>query len=255
MLVFIDAGDAREPGKRAEQQDDQHQTVADQETRQGHDERREPQASDQGALYGSENRAEEKACDDGRPPRPFGGDRLDQLDCDRRTASADVADRQVDLTQDERKPFGHREHHEHGALLEQVDQVPWRQVEVAWADRLKHQRDDHQADDDREHAAVPAANSRTPCPDVFPQGLRRERGRKLGRDGLRRRGQVGRGLGVAQALLMRARHRCGSALLWSCTRRRSDGQIRRPCPARQGVPGRSPRCDRRPRRRRSGCAR
>ena len=83
----------------------------------------------------------------------------------------DEADGQVDLAEDEGEGFRHGEHHDHGALLEQVDQVDGRQVHVVGADGLEHDHDDDHRQNDRQDAAVARADARHVSADVFAERL------------------------------------------------------------------------------------
>ncbi len=108
-------------------------------------------------------------------------------------AGADEADREVDLAQNQGERFGHGEHHDHGALLEQVHEVARRQIHVVRADDLEHQDDGGHRDDDRKDPALAGPDAGHVAPDVLAQGLRDHLRRQLRDGGLRRRGGQVRG--------------------------------------------------------------
>ena len=171
MQVVALADEVGIAGERAEQKDLQEQAVGDEVAGQGDDERRQVQSRDQDALDGPERQTEEEPGDYGERPRPVGGGRLDELDGDGGATRTDEADGQVDLAEDEGEGFRHGEHHDHGALLEQVDQVDGRQVHVVGADGLEHGHDDDHRQDDRQDAAIARADARHVSADVFAERL------------------------------------------------------------------------------------
>ncbi len=98
---------------------------------------------------------------DGRPPRPVRRHRLHQLHGDDPAHHPDVADRKVDLAEQQDEDLGHAQHHEHRALLEEVHDVAGGQEHVVRTDRLEHDDDGHHPEQDRQHPALPA-------PDPLP---------------------------------------------------------------------------------------
>ena len=134
-------------------------------------------------------RARQEGDDDRRPPRPVGRDGLHELHGDDRPHGADVADRQVDLAEQQREGLGHGQHHEHRALLEEVHDVAGGEEDVMRADDLEDDDDDDQPQDDGEHPALSAPDAEQLAVDVLPHRL----GDDLGRDerGRRRRRAVG----------------------------------------------------------------
>ena len=58
------------------------------------------------------------------------GRRLHQLRGDDAAEGADVADRQVDLAEEEGEDLAHGQHHEHRPLEEEVHEVPGGQEDV-----------------------------------------------------------------------------------------------------------------------------
>ena len=74
--------------------------------------------------------------------------------------AGDEPDRQVDLAEQQHEDLGHRQQHEHGSLDEQVDEVAGGQE--LRVEGLEDDRDEHQADDDRQDAALAGLDPREP---------------------------------------------------------------------------------------------
>ena len=149
---------------------------------------------------------------------------------------------------------------------------------------LEVRADDDQADDDRQRAALTAADPPQPDPGVFAQRVGHHLGSAGQRDVLGR--IAGHGLAAppprirarlacassrsasvmsqpsapvlmpgAAALRLRRRCRAASTRRWSSGPPRTAGQTPRPARPRPACPGRAPRSGPRPGTRRSGCAR
>ena len=108
----------------------------------------------------------------------------------------DQADGEVDLPEEQGEDLSHRQHHVHGALLEEVDQVQRRQ-ELRVRD-LEADGDHHDGQDHRQDTAVATADPEPPGPEVLAQRLGEELGRDVGRGGLRGGGEVGHHPGVGR---------------------------------------------------------
>src|SRR5579875_2507121 len=76
--------------------------------------------------------------------------------------------REIDLAEQQHEDLGHAEHHEHGALLEQVDDVAGGQE--LRVEPLEHDHDDDQGQDDRQDAAVTALEPQPDAAGVLRQG-------------------------------------------------------------------------------------
>src|SRR3989442_35763 len=97
--------------------------------------------------------------------------RLYQRDRDPPADGPHIGDGEVDLAEQQDKRFRHRQDHEHGALREEVYEVPRRQEYVVWADRLEDNDDEDETGDNRQHPALPAPESCHPGAEVLAQGL------------------------------------------------------------------------------------
>ena len=133
---------------------------------------------------------------DRRPPRPIRAARLHKLGDHDAAQRHDQADGEVDLAEEQGEDLSHREHHVHGALLEQVDQVQRRQ-ELRVRD-LEADANHHDGQDHRQDTAVATADPEPPGPEVLSQRLGEELGRDVGRGGLRGGGEVGHHPGVGR---------------------------------------------------------
>src|SRR5581483_4724865 len=110
--------------------------------------------------------------------------------------------------------LGHREHHEHGALLEEVDQVHRGQEERV-EDREDDRDHDHRSDHG-EDAALPSGDAAEPQPEVLPQRLGDDLGRQLGLDRLFRGDRR-----VGRQLYRVGHQRCAPVVMYSTTLWRS----------------------------------
>src|SRR3954452_1739122 len=108
--------------------------------------------------------------------------------------TADVADRQVDLAQQQHEDDPHADGREGGRLDDEVDEVAsGEEVRVL---RLEDDPDDDQADDDRQRAQLAGLDADPPAAGVVPQALRAD-----GRGGRRARAAFDRcGCGGAHAI-------------------------------------------------------
>ena len=181
-----------EPGvadadERPAEDDDPH-SFQDQQPAESDDERRHPQPGHERSLNGAPDRAGEQRHYDRRPPRPVRAARLHKLGDHDAAKHHDQANRQVDLRQEQREDLGHRQHHVHGALLEEVDQVLRRQ-ELRVRD-LEADGDHHDGHDHGQDTAVAAADPEPPGPGVLAKRLGDELGRDVGRGDIRGGGQV-----------------------------------------------------------------
>ena len=84
----------------------------------------------------------------------------------------DQPDREVDLAEEQGEDLGHRQEHVDRALLEEVDQVLRRQ-ELAVGD-LEGDRDNDDAEQDGQDAAVTIADALQPGAQILAQGLSEE---------------------------------------------------------------------------------
>ena len=113
---------------------------------------------------------------------------LHQLGRDDSADAADEPDRQVDLAEQEGEHLAHRQQHVDRALDQQVDEVA--RGEEVGVERLEQNRDEEQAGDDRQHAAVARADAHPHDPQVLAQRVRaRERRPPPSRRPRRRRGR------------------------------------------------------------------
>src|SRR5438309_8029605 len=192
LKVVAEAGEVGVARERPEVEDPQKEAVGDQVTAQRDDEGRQAKPGDERALDDAERRTKEQARQDAQRPVPVGGQRLHQLDCDRRSARPYESDRKVDLAENEGEPFGHRQDHEDRALLEELDQFDRQKAHVVRADRPEHEHDRGHRDDDWKDAAFAGGDSGQPRSEVLAEGLRNKLRRNLGLSSLRRSGQVGR---------------------------------------------------------------
>jgi hypothetical protein len=142
----------------------QHHPEQTEVAREGDDEGGKVEPSHQRALHESDQTADRQAADDAQPPRQV--HRIgDELRDDKRADSGGVADRQVDLGQDEYEHHRRPEHDVRGRLLEQVDQVAGGE-ELRLLD-LEEDDDDHQPDEDREGPALAVADALAPGTEVL----------------------------------------------------------------------------------------
>ena len=108
---------------------------------------------------------------DRRPPRPVRTTRLTSSAVIDAADARDEADRQVDLAEQQGEDLAHRQQHVRRALDQQVDEVAGGQ-EVR-VERLEQDRDQQQTGDDRQHAALAAADPRDSGADVVAAASRR----------------------------------------------------------------------------------
>lgn len=137
---------------------------------EGHHERRDLQTGDDGPLDQAEEAAEAEPGENRRPPRPVVQLAV-QYEHHRRPARGVVADRQVDLAEQQDEHLGHPEQHEVGGLGEQVGEVGGRD-EVAVLG-LEDHHDHDQAGDHRQVAGVTGADPAEPRPQVVAGATRR----------------------------------------------------------------------------------
>ncbi len=113
------------PDQARAAEDDDRDPFQDQQAAEGDDEGGHLEAGDQGPLEGADGRADQQGGDDRQPTTAVdaGRRRLHQFAHDHGPEPHDQADGEVDLAEQQGEDLGHRQHHEHRALLEQVDQV------------------------------------------------------------------------------------------------------------------------------------
>ena len=187
----------------------QHDAVPGEQAGQRHDERRYPDLRDEQAV---QRRRSPRPASDRDDDRRDGADLVAVGEQQQRASdaghAADVADRQVDLPQQQDEDDAHADRRVGRGLDDQVDEVPRRQeVRSFW--RLEDDRDDDQADDDRQRAEVAAADALPPA-----AGVRRRR-RPAGAAPTARRA---RSRGLGGAVLMRPPPRSGRAPSRACRR-------------------------------------
>ena len=202
LVVERGVADADE---RPAEDDDRH-ALQDQQPAESDDERRHPQPGHERSLDEADRGAREQRHDDRRPPRPVRAGRLHELGHHDAAEPHDQADGQVDLSEQQGEDLSHRQQHVHGALLEEVDQVLRRQ-ELRVRD-LEADGDHHEAQDDRQDAAVTTADPDatrpgSTAPSVWAMSSARDIGRGdlgvEGQVGRHRAGRPGRGLAVVRA--------------------------------------------------------
>ena len=99
-----------------------HDALEAEQAGQRDDERGQPEPGDQRALKRAEGGGGDKRGEDRRPPRP-GDFRLHEYGHDGRPDPGDVAQRKIDLAEQQHEHLAHADQHEHRALHEQVDEV------------------------------------------------------------------------------------------------------------------------------------
>ena len=100
----------------------EHHALEAEQAAEGDDEGRQPEAGDERALHPSHERADDQPTNAAQPPRQAdrGGD---QLGDDERRDGGDIADREVDLRQDQNPDLGRSEQDVGRRLDEQIDEV------------------------------------------------------------------------------------------------------------------------------------
>ena len=139
--------------------DPDQEALPEQQARERHDERGQPQARDDLALHEADRGADREAAGDRRGPAEVER----RVGEDHGHGAADrtgEAERQVDLAEQQHEDLGHAEDDELGGLLEEVDQV--RRGEEPRAQDLEDDDDRDQAEHDRQRAALAAANALHP---------------------------------------------------------------------------------------------
>ncbi len=132
------------------------------------------QSGDQKTLEGADERTRQQADDHGRPPGPAVR-RGEEGQGDGGADPGHEADREVDLTQNQREGLAQAQRHEKGGLHQQVDDVAGRE-ELGLLD-LEDDDDEDQPEDDRERPALAAADPLRPGLEVLPERVGQDFGR------------------------------------------------------------------------------
>ena len=198
-------------------EDEDRHALEDEQAAERDDERRHLQPGHHRSLDEADRRTGEQGHDDRRPPRPIGAARLHELGRHDSAEHHHEADGEVDLAEEQGEDLGHGKDHVHGALLEQVDQVLWRQ-ELPVGD-LEADRHHDDGKHHGQHAAVATSDPEPPAPQVFAERLGKDRGRDGGHRHAGRGGEVHRRpgakatgrrrLGARHDLRHGSRSRCG----------------------------------------------
>src|SRR5215469_7031540 len=148
-------------------EDDDENSGEQQESAQGHDERRNPEPSNERPLEGADHAAARERREYRRPPRPVGPRLLDELESNHAADKSDRADREVDLAEQQDYRLRHRQHHINGAQPEDVDEVARPQKCVLGGDYLEDDGDQHDGQNYGQDTAVATADPKPPRPDVL----------------------------------------------------------------------------------------
>jgi hypothetical protein len=160
--VVVQPDDAADTDLSGGVDEEQQRTRKPQVAGQGDDERGQSQSGDDEALKRSVGGGRPQAAQDRDPP---GVVQRQQPQRDDRAARGGEAGRQVDLAEQQDEDLGHAERDDERGLGHQVDQVARGQEQRALD--LEEDHDDDQADDDRQRAALPAADPLQPDPQVL----------------------------------------------------------------------------------------
>ena len=185
---FVGEPGVADADERPAEDDDPH-PLQDQQPAERDDERRHPQPGHERSLDGANRSAGEQRHDDRRPPRKIRAARLHKLGHHDAAKPHDQADREVDLAEEQGEDLSHRQHHVHGALLEEVDQVLRRQ-ELSVRD-LEADGDHHDGQDHGQDTAVATADPEPRGPEVLAERLGEEPSWEVSRGDLGVEGKVG----------------------------------------------------------------